>query len=279
MISLVNTLIASLLAGLIGILAASITELDPQTLPLQIIPALAAALLASFTSFSVACGAGIGIGILYSLIEYISAQSWFPQSGGVALPGVTDLLAFLIIVAVLFWRGSRIPGRGELTERRLPPVPRPRNLARSSLIFGAVAAAALVVLPFGFREALINTLIGTLMALSLVVITGFVGQISVVQLSLAGAAGFTVAHMAANFGITFPLAALAGIAVAVVIGLATAASALRVRGVSLSTPPGAAARLARRCPSRPGSASTWARRPRSAGSTATCRARCSAGSP
>ena len=72
------------------------------------------------------------------------------------------------------------------------------------------------------------------MALSLVVITGFVGQISVVQLSLAGAAGFTVAHMAVNFGITFPVAALAGIAVAVVIGVITAVSAVRVRGVSLA---------------------------------------------
>jgi branched-chain amino acid transport system permease protein len=234
MISLVNTLIAALLAGALGILAASITELDPQTLPLQIIPALAAALLAGFTSFGVACGASIGIGVLYSLIQYISSQSWFPQSGGVALPGVTDLLAFLIIVGVLFWRGSRIPRRGELVERRLPGVPRPRNLARTSLILAAVAAVALVVLPFDFREALINTLIGTLMALSLVVITGFVGQISVVQLSLAGAAGFTIAHMASNFGITFPVAALAGIAVAVAIGMVTAVSALRVRGVSLA---------------------------------------------
>jgi branched-chain amino acid transport system permease protein len=233
-ISLINTLIASLLAGGLGILAASITELDPQTLPLQIIPALAAALLAGFTSFGVACGASIGIGVLYSLIQYLSSQSWFPQSGGVALPGVTDLLAFLIIVGVLFWRGSRIPGRGELVERRLPGVPRSRNLARTSLILAVVAAAALVVLPFDFREALINTLIGTLMALSLVVITGFVGQISVVQLSLAGAAGFTIAHMASNFGITFPVAALAGIAVAMVIGMATAVSALRVRGVSLA---------------------------------------------
>src|SRR5580698_2242437 len=126
MISLVNTLLAALLAGALGILAASITELDPQTLPLQIIPALAAALLAGFTSFGVACGASIGIGVLYSLIQYISSQSWFPQSGGVALPGVTDLLAFIIIVAVLFWRGARIPGRGELVERRLPEVPRPQ---------------------------------------------------------------------------------------------------------------------------------------------------------
>jgi branched-chain amino acid transport system permease protein len=87
---------------------------------------------------------------------------------------VTDLLAFLIIVAVLFWHGSRIPGRGELVERRLPGVPRPRYLTPTSVILAGVAAVALVVLPFDFREALINTLIGTPMALSLVVITGFV---------------------------------------------------------------------------------------------------------
>jgi branched-chain amino acid transport system permease protein len=233
-ISLINTLVAAVLAGALGILAASITQLDPETLPLQIIPALAAALLASFTSFGIACAASIGIGILYSLLEYASAQTWFPQSGGVSLPGVTDLLAFLIIVTVLFWRGARIPGRGDLVERRLPEVPRPQHLGRTAVICTVVAAVALVVLPFGFREALINTLIGTMMALSLVVITGFVGQISVMQLSLAGAAGFTVSHMASNFGITFPVAALAGIAVALVIGVITAVSAVRVRGISLA---------------------------------------------
>ncbi len=233
-ISLINTLVSSLLAGALGILAASITELDPQTLPLQIIPALAAALLASFTSFGIACATSIGIGILYSLIEYASAQTWFPQSGGVALPGVTDLLAFLIIVGVLFWRGARIPGRGELVERRLPEAPRPQHMVRTGTICFVVAAVLLIIFPYGFREALINTLIGTLMALSLVVIAGFVGQISVMQLSLAGAAGITVSHFATNFGITFPVAALAGIAVALVIGVLTAISAVRVRGISLA---------------------------------------------
>ena len=208
-ISLVNTLLAALVAGALGILAASITQLDPQTLPLQIIPALAAALIASFTSFGIAAAAGFGIAIMYSLLQYASAQSWFPQSGGVSLPGVTDLLAFLIIVVVLFWRGSRIPGRGEIVERRLPEAPRPQQLVRTGLICAVVGAVLLVVLPFDFREALINTLIGALMALSLVVVTGFVGQISVVQLALAGAAGFTISHMAVNVGIRFPVAALA----------------------------------------------------------------------
>ncbi len=234
LISLVNALLAALVAGAIGIGAASITQLDPSTLPLQIVPALAAALLAGFTSFGIACAAGIGIGVLDSLINYASSQSWFPASGGVALPGVTDLLAFVIIVVAMFLRGARIPGRGELVERRLPEAPRPRHLTATSLPLAAVCAIALVLLPFDFREALTNSLIGALMALSLVVITGFVGQISVVQLTLAGVSGFTISHLAVNAGIGFPLAAVAGTAAAVVLGLVTAFSALRVRGVSLA---------------------------------------------
>ena len=233
-ISLANSLVAALIAGSLGILASTVTQLDPSTLPLQIIPALAAALIARFTSFGLVTAAAFGIGILDSLLQLASTESWFPQSGGVAIPGTTDLLAFLIIIGVLFWRGARIPGRGEVVERRLPQAPRPQHLWRSALIFGGAAAILLVVFPFDFRNALINTLIGILMALSLVVITGFVGQISIIQLALAGAAGFTIAHMASNFGITFPLAALAGIAVAVAIGIVTAISAVRVRGVSLA---------------------------------------------
>jgi len=233
-IAVVNTLVSSLLAGAVGILAASITQLDPETLPLQIIPALAAALLASFTSFWIASASAFGISILYSIIAYMSAQSWFPQSGGLALPGVTDLLAFLIIIGVLFWRGARLPGRGELVEKRLPEAPRPQHLWRTALICAIAGAILLIIFPYDFREALINTLIGAILALSLVVITGYVGQISVVQLALAGASGFTVSHMAENFHIPFPFDALIGIAVAVAIGVITAFSAVRVRGVSLA---------------------------------------------
>jgi branched-chain amino acid transport system permease protein len=234
LISMVNTLITSLIAGGVGILAASVTQLDPVTLPLQIVPALAAALLARFTSFGIACAAGLGIGILNSLINYASAQTWFPTSDGTAIPGVQELVAFVIIILAMFLRGARIPSRGELIERRLPAAPRPRRLLAVALPLAAVCAVALIVLPFDFRQALVVSLIGALMALSLVVITGFVGQISVAQLALAGATGFTISHFAVDAGIGFPVAALAGVAVAVLIGLITAVSALRVRGVSLT---------------------------------------------
>jgi branched-chain amino acid transport system permease protein len=233
-LSLANTLIASLVAGGLGILAASITELDSETLPLQIVPALAAALLARFTSFGIACAAGIALGIIDSLIQYVSALSWFPTSGGIAVPGVQELVAFVIIIGAMFLRGGRLPGRGDLIEQRLPLAPRPRNLLPTALAVGLVCAVGLVVLPYDFREALINTLIGTVMALSLVVLTGFVGQISVVQLTLAGVAGFVISHLAVNFGIGFPLAPIIGTAVAVLLGMITAVSALRVRGVALA---------------------------------------------
>jgi branched-chain amino acid transport system permease protein len=97
-----------------------------------------------------------------------------------------------------------------------------------------VCAAALVFLPWDFRQALIVSLLASLICLSYVIITGFVGQISVVQLALAGVAGFTVSHMAVDFGIEFPLAPLIAVTVATVLGLLVAVSALRVRGVSLA---------------------------------------------
>ncbi len=234
LLSLGNTLVASFIAGAVGILAAAITELDSETLPLQIVPALTAALIARFTSFGLACAAGIGLGVIESLIQYASSQSWFPQAAGSAIPGVAELVIFLITVAVMYLRGANLPRRGDLVERSLPMVPRPTNLVRTALITGVVCAVALVVLPYDFREALINTMIGTVMALSLVVLTGFVGQISVVQLSLAGVSGFTISHLAVNAGIGFPFALIIGTAAALALGMLTAVSALRVRGVSLA---------------------------------------------
>jgi branched-chain amino acid transport system permease protein len=233
-LSMAGTLLASAIAGGMGILAASITQLDTETLPLQIVPALAAALLAGFTSFGIACAAGIGLGIIGSLIQYVTSLSWFPTSGGVALPGVYELVVFVLIVLFMYLRGANLPTRGELVEQRLPEAPRPRKLAVTAPVVAVVCAVALVVLPFDFREALVNTMIGTLIAVSLVVITGFVGQISVVQLTLAGVSGFAISHLAVNAGIGFPLAPLLGAGAALILGLITAASALRVRGVSLA---------------------------------------------
>src|SRR4051794_16671367 len=149
-LSLVNTLLAAAVAWGIGIIAAPVSSLDTLTLPLLVVPALAAALFAGMTSFANACGAGLSIGMLDSLIDYASTKSWFPASQGLPMPGVKELLAFLIIVTAMFLRGSSLPTRGEIVEQRLPDVPMPNRLAATALSSTAICAVALVVLPYDF---------------------------------------------------------------------------------------------------------------------------------
>lgn len=80
-LSMANTVLASVVAGALGVLAGNITSLDPLNLPLQVVPALAAAIFAGFTSFGIACACGLGIGVLQNVLYYLSTQSWFPKVG------------------------------------------------------------------------------------------------------------------------------------------------------------------------------------------------------
>jgi branched-chain amino acid transport system permease protein len=233
-LALRNTVLATLVAGGMGILASSLTQIDSDTLPLQVVPALGAAVFGRFTSFPITCLAGLLIGVAQSLLYYASTKSWFPTAGGSPLPGLNALLSFLVVVVALWWRGARLPTRGELVEARLPEAPRAGRLAPRAAAGVVVGVVALVVLPFDYRSALIISMAGMVICLSFVVITGFVGQISLVQVALAGIAAFAVSRAADGAGLSFPIAALCGVALATAIGFLAGASALRVRGVSLA---------------------------------------------
>ena len=236
-LSLANSLLASLIAGAFGILVAPLITLNTTTLPLEIVPALGAALFAGFSSLGVACFAGLLMGAGASLLNYWASRSWFPQSQGNPLNGLAELLFFVLVAVAMFWRGSKIPARGELTEKRMPLAPRPEGLARTSVIALAAGVVLLIVLPYDFRQALVNSMLGAMICLSLVVVVGFVGQISVVQVALAGVTGYAMSHMLTSVGgiwADFPLAALVGVGCALIVGFITAIAALRVRGVSLA---------------------------------------------
>ncbi len=233
-LALTSTLLATFVAGGLGVLAASITQLDPQALPLVVVPALTAALFARFTSFWIACLVGLSIGMIEQILYYLQTKSWFPTDNGVAMPGVYPLLVFGLMVVAMFVRGTSLPSRGELVERRLPLAPRAQRLWQTALAGTVAAVVALIVLPYDFRQALITSLLATIMCLSVVVITGFVGQISIVQLALAGISGFILSHLAQDHGVGFPAGMLIGALGATVLGLVIAVSALRVRGVSLA---------------------------------------------
>ena len=114
------------------------------------------------------------------------------------------------------------PTRGTLAEGRLPFAPAPTAVAAKAAIGAVVGVAALLLVGPSWRLAAINSLVGMVLCLSLVVLTGFVGQISLAQLAFAGIGGFTVSKLATQAGIGFPIGPLLGALAAMAIGLIAA---------------------------------------------------------
>jgi ABC-type branched-subunit amino acid transport system permease subunit len=72
-----------------------------------------------------------------------------------------------------------------------------------------------------------------LIALSTVVITGYVGQISLAQYAFAGLAAFTTAKLAVE-GVAFPFAPMLAVTLTVGVGILVGIPAVRVRGMTLA---------------------------------------------
>ncbi len=150
------------------------------------------------------------------------------------MPGLKEALPLLVIIVVLFVRGDRLPTRGARAQGRLPFAPAPTAVAAKAAICGVVGVAALLLVGPSWRLAAINSLVGVVLCLSFVVLTGFVGQISLAQLAFAGIGGFAVSKLATQAGIGFPIGPLLGALAAMAVGLIAAVPALRVRGVNLA---------------------------------------------
>jgi branched-chain amino acid transport system permease protein len=229
-----NWVLSAMLAGLVGILVSPLLQLDPLTMTLLVVPALGAALLGNFTSFGITAATGLGIGMFQALIQTWQTRDWFPYSGTSPMPGVAQTLPFVLIIIAMFVRGRSLPTRGALGIGRMPFAPRPNHVAIRAAIPTVLAIAGLMYLGPDWRLAITNTAVGAVICLSLVVLTGFVGQISLAQMTLAGVSGFALSKVATDHGWPFPLGPIFGALVAVAFGMIIAVPALRVRGVNLA---------------------------------------------
>ncbi len=232
--ALVNWMVASVLAGFAVILIEPIAGLDPATTSLLVVPALAAALVGGLVSFGLTAAAGLAIGMVQSSILGYAVRpdtTWIPE--WVPVTGLQQAVPVVLVLGVLAWRGDPLPTRAALEERSLPPSPTPRHVLLWSVVGSVATVVALTSFDADLRQALIVSLVYSLLTLSTVVVTGYVGQISLAQMAFAGVAGFTTIEVADN-GLPFPLAVLVAVGVATGVGLVVGAPALRVRGMSLA---------------------------------------------
>ncbi|GAA1826930.1 hypothetical protein GCM10009836_00680 [Pseudonocardia ailaonensis] len=201
--------------------------LDSTTLTLNVVPALAVAMVAGFRSFPVAAVAAVVLAFLQQLLSGLVVA---PHP---AFEGVQQLLPLLAIVVVLALRGDRLPARGQRSERR-PLLG--AGTFRPVAVVAAVAVTILAiwtVLPPDWIAATGVHATYALLLLSLVVVLGYAGQLSLGQIALAGIAALIAGRLVATQFWAFGAAALVGIVGAAVCGALFALPALRTRGVAL----------------------------------------------
>jgi branched-subunit amino acid ABC-type transport system permease component len=223
-IASLNWALGCVLAALAGIIIAPVSGLDTANLPLMILPAFAAALLGRFRSFSVAAIVAIAIGMGQSLLT----NYWGNQ------PGVSTALPLVVVVVAMIASGRLIPTRGTLSEGRPPKTPAGRVPVVATCVAVGLAVCLLVFGSPTYQSAATASLGFAVLVLSLVVITGYMGQISLAQMTFAGLAGLFLTKLAGNLGVPFPLSLLLAALLAIPIGVLVGLPALRVRGINLA---------------------------------------------
>jgi branched-chain amino acid transport system permease protein len=222
-------------AALVGtvsvILASSLTGLNADYFGLLVVPALAVLLVARLESIPVLVVAAICLGAFQSLIGLLVTQPWWPVW---AQSGLDQVIPFAVVMVILFVTGKRLPTRGATHQIRLPDVPIPRMRPLVALGLLVAAGLALALTEGTIRFGLTTTLILSLLALSYVVLTGYLGQISLAQSAFAGAAGFVLSKASVDWGIPFPISMILCALLATALGMLVALPAFRIRGAQLA---------------------------------------------
>lgn len=204
--------------------------------PSLLMRGLAGAIIARMTNIPVALAGGVGIGV----IEGLLLQNF--KSGG-----VMDVTLFVIILVFLLFRsreGAREEEKGSVWASVQPWRPLPEAISKLwtvrnlGLISGGTVLGLLVLIPLWQGHVMavsLTVLLGFVMvALSVGIITGLGGQLTLGQFALAAVGATVAARVSTRTGGNLPLSllygGLAAGAVTILIGL----PALRLKGLFLA---------------------------------------------
>lgn len=241
-VGVVIWVLSSLLAGLAGVMLAPLfAELQALNFTDLLVAAIAAAAVGSLTSLPLAFWGGIGLGVVQELL------GGYLPSGSVLSSGLRPGLPFVILIALLLL----LPGLRErwfhedpMSGCDPPPPPlaasiRGQNLDRFMrtgwwAVLVAFVVSCLTWVPGNWTFTLTQGLAFSVIFLSIVLLTGMSGQISLCQATFAGVGAFTCAQLADHFGVSVLIGILAGGAVAALVGMVVAIPALRLGGLALA---------------------------------------------
>jgi branched-chain amino acid transport system permease protein len=240
-LSTIVWIIAGSLASLTYMLQAPFAGVKPGVAsngPTVLLPILATAVVARMDSLPLAFGAGVGLGIMEQVVRWNNADS----------PSVIYVVYLVVIVgALLLQRGklSRAEESGTSSWSAAAvakPIPEELRFlpevrwAKAGLL--ALVGLAFVFIPKGWSATsqllACYALCWAMIGVSLVILTGWGGNISLGQFGIAGLAGMVAGNLIANnnadFFAVIGAAGVVGALVAMVVGV----PALRIRGLFLA---------------------------------------------
>ncbi|MCU1372928.1 MAG: amino acid/amide transporter rane protein 2, family / amino acid/amide transporter [Actinomycetia bacterium] len=213
------------LAGLAAILIAPGLNLEVNTLSLLVVSAYAAAVVGRLQSLPATFVGALILGVSQQLaVGYLPTSNEWLANLRPALPFV------LLFVALLLRSEHRLPERLKTHAEPAPP------RVRTTLVVGALVVAAAVPVSGWLSPS--NLLIGSrgflfaCIVLSLVLLTGLSGQVSLMQMSFVGLGAVLAGKLPPSF--PFPVTlAIAGVVTGLV-GIVVALPAVRLRGIYLA---------------------------------------------
>lgn len=235
-------IVSSFMASLAGVLFApnfgAFTQDDYVTLT---VTAIAAAAWALLRSLPIAAGMAVFIGILTTVLQgYVSPSSFFYAT-------ILPSLPFIFLVGALLF----LPKMRELDASRDPLAtidPPPPPIAATSrapsmnriirtlwwIVFAGFCVSMLTWIPSSWTTVFNNGLTYSIVLLSITLITGMAGQLSLCQATLAGVGAFTAAQLANHLGLNLLVGGLVGAALAAAVAVVLALLSLRLKGLGLA---------------------------------------------
>jgi branched-chain amino acid transport system permease protein len=219
-VSQLSWAIGASLAGLAGILLAPLVYLNSTNLTLLVINGYAAAMVGRLTSLPLTMAGALGLGLVESMVGGYAPGKVVE----IAKPGLPMILLF---VAVLFLRQERLRS-GSLSGLRMPRTPTWQRSAGASAVFVLVMAVVGSNVSPGRVATLGQGMVLAFIMLSLVLLSGYGGQVSLCQMTFVGLGAFAMGKVGGDLG----LLAAAGLAGAA--GALVALTVVRLRGLHLA---------------------------------------------
>jgi branched-chain amino acid transport system permease protein len=221
--------LSTLFAAISGVMLSSAQGLVYYIIPALMIYAYAPAVGGRLTSLPIAFGGALGLGIIVSVLTNYQSSDLINR--------LESALPYIALFGLLVIYGGRLK---EVRSSLRPVVSagvfgkgrfRLWQGALAFIVFGAVLPH---VISDGNQHVVAEAMAYSVVGLSIVVLTGWTGQISIAQMTFAGIGGFTVGHIAGTNGELFPVAVLVSILIAVPLGVLVGLPSLRLSGLFLA---------------------------------------------